>query len=150
MLDRPKALAFDLDSESLVSLRHAFPGWDIEVINGATAASRISHREAETADLLVLGVRDQAVETLRLCRTLRSGAGQPQTPLLVLVPPAQEALVRAALAAGADSCLVLPVHAKELVSVLTRARAGNRPGRHTLSLNRAQSEDRWRDDGGEG
>jgi hypothetical protein len=61
----------------------------------------------------------------------------------------QEALVRAALEAGANSCLVLPVHAKDLVTMLTRARAGNRPGRHTLGLDRAQREDRWRDDGGE-
>jgi DNA-binding NarL/FixJ family response regulator len=143
------ALAFEVDRESLVSLRQAFPGWEIEVINGAATASLSSKWELETADLLVLGVRDQAVEILRLCRTLRSGAGQAQTPLLVLVLPAQEALVRAALAAGADSCLVLPVHAKELVSMVARARAGNRPGRHTLSLNLAQSEDPWRDAGGE-
>ena len=42
---------------------------------------------------------------------------------LVLVWPEQEALVRAALDAGAHSCLVLPVHAKDLVST-TVARAG--------------------------
>jgi DNA-binding NarL/FixJ family response regulator len=42
---------------------------------------------------------------------------------------AQEALVRAALDAGANSCLVLPVHPKDLTSVVARARAGNRlPG----------------------
>ncbi len=30
-----------------------------------------------------------------------------------------------------------------------RAGEGNRPGRHTLGLDRAQQGDRWRDDGGE-
>jgi hypothetical protein len=58
--------------------------------------------------------------------------------------------VWAALEAGADSCLVLPVHAKGMASVLARGRRGNQPGRHTLDLDRAQSEDRWRDDGGQG
>jgi hypothetical protein len=58
--------------------------------------------------------------------------------------------VRAALDAGANSCLVLPVHAKDLVSMAARAQAGNRPGRHTLGLDRAQRKDRWRDEGGEG
>ena len=82
-------------------------------------------------------------------QNFRSQAGRAQTPLLVLVPPAQEPLVKAVLEAGANSCLVLPVHAKDLASTLARALAGNRPGRHTLGLDRAQREDRWRDDGGE-
>jgi len=149
MPDRPKAIAFDVDPESLVSLRQAFPGWEIEVRNDATTGSLIWDGNPEAVELLVLGPRDQVGETLGLCRSLRSQAGRARTPLLVLVPPSQEALVRTALAAGADSCLVLPVHAKELVSMVTRARAGNRPGRHTRSLHRAQRKDQWRDDGGE-
>jgi len=39
---------------------------------------------------------------------------------------------------------------KEVVGVLAHARAGNQPGRHTLNLDQAQIEDRWRDDGGQG
>jgi hypothetical protein len=34
--------------------------------------------------------------------------------------------------------------------MLARAHAGNQPGRHTLNLDQAQREDRWRDDGGQG
>jgi DNA-binding response OmpR family regulator len=149
MPDRPKAIAFDVDPESLASLRQAFAEWEIEVKNGATTDSLVSDRSPKAAELLVLGARDHAVETLGLCRTLRSQAGRAQTPLLVLVRPAQDALVRAALAAGASGCLVLPAHAKELVSMVDRVRAGNRPGRHTLGLHHAQSEDQWRDHGGE-
>src|SRR5262249_22709763 len=96
-----------------------------------------------------VGARDQAAETLGLCRGLRSQSGRAHTPLLVLVPPAREALVRAALDAGAHSCLVLPVHPKELMSTVTRARASNQAGRHTLGISRAQREDLWRHDGGE-
>jgi hypothetical protein len=66
------------------------------------------------------------------------------------VPSGQESLVRAALEAGADSCLVLPVDAKEVASMLARRRQGTQPGRHTLNLDQAQREDRWRDDGGQG
>lgn len=147
---RAKAIAFDVDRVSLGTLGEAFPDWEIQAYNGASAASLIKEFSPRLADLLVVGVRAQVVETLGLCRELRSQAGQAHTPLLVLVLPAQDEVVRAALAAGADSCLVLPVHAKELASMVTRAQAGNRPGRHTLCLERAQREDPWRDDGGQG
>jgi DNA-binding NarL/FixJ family response regulator len=76
--------------------------------------------------------------------------GRAATTLLVLVPPDREAMVRAALEAGADGCLLLPVHPKDLIASLARAREGNRPGRHTLDRDRAQREDQWRDEGGEG
>ncbi len=85
---------------------------------------------------------------------LRGGLLNPtrriDAPLLVLVYPGQEALVRAALEAGAHSCLILPICAKEVASMLAHARAGNQPGRHTLNLEGAQREDRWRDTGGQG
>jgi DNA-binding response OmpR family regulator len=149
MLDGPKAIAFDVDSESLLSLRQAFPDWGIDVRGRATSGLLLSDQDPAAVDLLVLGARDQVMETLELCRSVRCRAGLAQTPLLVLVQPAQEGLVTAALAAGASSCLILPVHAKELVSMVNRVRAGNRPGRHTLSLHHAQSEDEWRDHGGE-
>jgi len=150
MSHRLRAVAFDLDAASLISLREAFPEWEIESISGATTDSLTRDWNPETAELLIVGARDQVAETLGLCRGLRSQAGRAQTPLLLLVPPAQDALVRAALDAGAHSCLVLPVHPKDLVSMVAHAGAGNRPGRHTLGLDRAQCEDRWRDDGGQG
>src|SRR5262249_40065670 len=150
MPSQPKVIAFDVDPATLDSLRRAFPEGEVEATNGATAGSLAQDRDPGAVDLLVVGARDQAAETLGLCRALRSQAGRAQAPLLVLVGPAQDGLVRAALDAGAHSCLVLPVHPKDLVRALSRARAGNRPGRHTLGLDRAQREDSWRDDGGEG
>jgi hypothetical protein len=45
---------------------------------------------------------------------------------------------------------MLPIHAKDVARMLAHARVGNQPGRHTLNLEGAQDEDRWRDDGGEG
>jgi hypothetical protein len=169
-----KAFAFDLDPASLLSLRGALPGWEIELVIGATAASLAHDWNHGAAGLLVVKAREPVAETLGLCRFLvscdgfstgsregvvetvgRHGNRQNQArragaPLLVLVPPRQESLVRAVLEAGADSCLVLPVHAKEVASMLARGRQGNQPGRHTLDLDRAQAEDRWRDDGGQG
>src|SRR5262249_8412678 len=149
MPDRSRVVTFDVDPSSLASLRQAFPEWEVEAFAGATTLSLTRDWNPGAADLLVVGARERVAETLGLCRGLRSQAGRAHTPLLVLVPPAQEALVRAALDAGADGCLVLPIHPKELVSMLTRARAGNRPGRHTLGLDPAQREDKWRGDGGE-
>jgi PleD family two-component response regulator len=149
MPNRAKAIAFDVDPDSLASLRQAFPEWEIEATNRASTGSLIRDWNPESADLLVVGARDQVAETLGLCRELRSQAGRAHTPLLLLVPLAQEPLVRAALDVGVTSCLVLPVHAKDLVRMVTRARVGSQPGRHTLGLDRAQSEDWWRDEGGE-
>src|SRR5437016_6138184 len=140
---REKVIAFDVDRASLASLGEGFPDWKIEAHEGLTTVSLIRSFSPGLAELLVVGARPQFVETLGLCRELRSQAGQARTPLLVLVSPVQEELVGAALAAGAHSCLVLPIHVKELVSMVSRARAGNRPGRHTLNLDRAQRMDLW-------
>jgi DNA-binding NarL/FixJ family response regulator len=174
MRNKPIAVAFDVDPASLVSLRVALPDWEIEVVHGATSASLALGWNPGAADLLVLQAGAEVVETLGLCRFLVSCGvfatdcrqAVPRTaelhrsrqcqappagaPLLVLVPPGQELLVRAALEAGAESCLVLPIHAQEVASMLAQVRQGNQPGRHTLDLDRAQREDRWRDDGGQG
>jgi DNA-binding response OmpR family regulator len=146
MSNQPTAVAFDVDPASLLSLRAAFPEWQIEAIGGATAPSL----NLGAADFLIMGARDDEAATLDLCPGLRKQAGRAVTPLLVLVRPAQRALVRNVLKAGADSCLVLPIDTKEVPSMLVRAQAGNQPGRHTLNLQKAQTEDRWRDDGGQG
>jgi hypothetical protein len=169
-----KAIAFDLDEASLISLRKALPGWQVDVLYGATVASLPCYWNPGGAELLIVGVRaivsetlglcrflafctpyskdfrQEARETLGLARSLSNGARRTAAPLLVLVPAGQEALVSGLLEAGAHSCLMLPIHAKEVASMLVHARAGNQPGRHTLHFERAQSEDRWRDDGGQG
>jgi hypothetical protein len=168
-----RAIAFDLDAASLLSLREALPGWEMELVTGATAASLSQNWNPGAADLFVVKAGEDVAETFGLCRLLascsgfstdfrgaakatglnRSPQGQVQrtdAPLLVLVPPGQEALVRAALEAGAQSCLILPIHAQEVITMLSHARAGNQPGRHTLNLEQAQHEDLWRDDGGQG
>jgi DNA-binding response OmpR family regulator len=150
MRNQPRAIAFDVDPASLLSLREAFPEWEIEVVEQATAASLTQDWNLGAADLLIVGARNDEAATVDLCRGLRKQAGRAVTPLLVLVPPAQPALVSAVLKAGANNCLVLPIHVKEVASMLVRAQAGNQPGRHTLNLEKAQIEDRWRDDGGQG
>jgi 2-keto-3-deoxy-L-rhamnonate aldolase RhmA len=137
-----------VDPDSLKSLREAFPGWKIEETDDSTPGSLALDWNPEAANLLIVGSHGAAA-TMGLCRGLRNQTGRALTPLLVLVPPAHEALVRAALDAGANSCLVLPVHTVDLVSMVVRAREGNHPGRHTLDLDRAQNEDQWRDEGGE-
>jgi CheY-like chemotaxis protein len=172
MSNRMKAVAFDLDDASMISLREALPDWEIEVLHRATATS-LAHDWNGEANLLILVAREEVTETLRMCRFLVHGevfstdsrpeelktlevkgsrgkpARQANAPLLLLVSAGQKSQVRAALEAGANSCLILPVHAKEMASVLARVRHDNQPGRHTLNLDPAQIEDRWRDDGGE-
>jgi hypothetical protein len=167
-----RAVAFDVDAASLASLREALPGWEIDTMSVATPDSLSHNWEPGAADLLVVSARNNATETLALCRFLsgctRSStearkegtetlgpredppALRPDAPLLVLVPPEQETLVGPALETGARSCLILPIHSKDVASMLGRAREGNQPGRHTLSLDQAQIEDRWRDEGGQG
>jgi len=149
MPNEARVVVFDVDGESVASLHEAFPEWHIDQISGASADSLDRDWNPAARELLVVGVREPVAASLGLCRALRSQLGRAHTSLLALVPPAQEALVRAALDAGANSCLVLPVHAKELVNMVNRGHDANHPGRHTLDLNRAQRADPWRDDGGE-
>jgi hypothetical protein len=157
-----------LDAASLTSLRDAVPGWEVEAVNGATRASVSRGGNPGPADLFVVQASGEAAETLALCRFLnccggvatddplwlrrsqRNPARREDAPLLVLVPPGEDALVTAALEAGALSCLALPVRARDVAHMVARARQGNRPGRHTLNLDQAQTEDPWRDDGGQG
>jgi PleD family two-component response regulator len=150
MPERSRVLAFDLDANSLVSLHDALPKWKIDAVEGVAAASLTDEINPATADLLIIGAGKDMTKTLALCRELRSQSGRAATPLLVLVPPAQPALIDAALKAGANGCLVLPTHAKTLASSVARSQQGNQPGRHTLNLDRAQRQDEWRDDGGQG
>jgi carbon storage regulator CsrA len=169
---RSRVVTFDVDAVSLASLRDALPEWEIESVNGATPASLSGQWDPSAADLLVVGPGDNLSETLGLCRLLsfctsyspdvrKEGMGPlvpeqssqrtpiGRAPLLVLVPAGQKALVGAALEAGARGCLMLPIHAKEVTSMLASARAGNQPGRHTHNLSRPQEDDSWQDDGGE-
>ena len=53
MTDPPRAVAFDVDPDSLFSLRQAFPEWEIEVIHGATAGSLTKDWNPEAVDLMV-------------------------------------------------------------------------------------------------
>jgi DNA-binding response OmpR family regulator len=148
-MDRQQAIALDVDRDTLAALREALPMWAIEATRGVTAHSVAQDWNPGPVDLVLLGARQRLEETLGLCRGLRSQAGRAHTAILVLVTPDQQPLVRAALTAGADGCLVLPVHAKQLVDRLTRVLEDRRPGRHTLDLEPAQDENPWQDDGGE-
>ena len=180
MPNQSKVIAFDVDQASLISLRDAIPDSVIEVINGATAASLTRDWNPGTVDLIVVKGRNEVSETLELCRFLvscgvlardapvitdsqeempktlglhrrrQNVSRRPHSPLLVLIPPSRQSIVRDVLKAGAHSCLMLPINAKDVASMLVHAQAGNQPGRHTLNLERAQTEDRWRDDGGQG
>src|SRR5438270_12613751 len=102
MKNHPRAIAFDVDPQSLLSLREAFPDWEIEAVQGATAASLTKDWNLGSEDLLVVGACKDVTQTLDLCRGLRTQAARTLTPLLVLVPPAQPALVRDVLKAGAN------------------------------------------------
>ncbi len=146
---RQTILALDVDGESLGALRQAFPAWDVAAVAGATATQLLRDWDPAPAGLLVIGALDEPTHTLGLCRGLRGQAGRARTPLLVLVSSAADRVVAEALRAGADGCLTLPVDAKELLTFVARVQGGNRPGRHTLGLHRAQRADPWRDDGGE-
>jgi hypothetical protein len=146
----PRAITFEVDGDSLASLREAFPGWEFEEAHGAVAALPRGWTPG-TAAVVVVGARADVAETLALCRFLAGPrARRAAVPTLVLLRPGQENLVEAVLEAGAHSCLVLPIHAKDAARMLARTRAGNQPGRHTRNLEQAQTEDRWRDDGGQG
>jgi hypothetical protein len=59
VLNLSKAIAFDLDAASLLSLREALPGWEVVVVRGATAASLAQEWDPGAAGLLVVKAREQ-------------------------------------------------------------------------------------------
>lgn len=60
IVDQLQAIAFDVDSDSLVTLREAFPGWEIEATSGTTTASLILDWNPAAADLLEVAYVAQA------------------------------------------------------------------------------------------
>jgi hypothetical protein len=180
MMNQSRIIAFDLDRASLRCLRDALPESVIEAVNGASSASFGANWDPGIVDLLIIQSGEEIAETVKLCKYLVSRRvlakdgpiitdsqevkssklevhGDPpvaqrltRAPLLVLLPASQMTHLRDVLKAGAHSCLMLPIDAKDVASMLIHAQAGNQPGRHTLNLERAQVEDRWRDNGGEG
>ena len=59
MPNQSKAIAFDVDQASLISLRKALPDSVIEVVNGATAASLTRDWNPGTVDLVVVKARKE-------------------------------------------------------------------------------------------
>lgn len=179
MPNQSKAIAFDVDKSSLISLRRALPDSLIEVVNGATAASLGRDWQPGTVELLVVNAHEDAAQTLDLCRFLVSrgvidkdapmvtgsspalpqtleqnksqpnGTSRPHTLLLVLIPPYRKNIVSDLLKAGAHRCLMLPISAKDVAGMMVQSQAGILANRHALDVERAQAEDRWRDDGGQ-
>ncbi len=171
MSEQLRAVTFDVDEPGLTALKEALPGWRVDALNEATALAANHDWDPGRTDLLVIMPRHKVTETLALCRllvasslfttdeekatsrwrdALEKRADGADPPLLVLLRAGQQSLVQAALDAGADGCLLLPVDAKELANMLAQAKQGNQPGRHTRSFDRAQCGDSWRDDGGQG
>lgn len=147
---QPIIRAFDVDAASLNTLQQAFSSWTVEAVPQAKAGLLRQEWSLGEADLLVVGIQASIAEAARVCRSLRKQARWKLTPLLVLVPQVHSKLVTDVLEAGANSCLVLPIDAREVVNMVRHVHAGNQPGRHTLDLDQAQVEDQWRDDGGQG
>jgi hypothetical protein len=142
-----KAVAFDLDADSLMSLQEALPAWKIEEVNGISTAAVWRDWNPGAADLLVVNARTKVAETLGLCRFLVQSrdysadfrgrdldrlwsddseprwAQRPASPLLVLIHPGQYVLMGVVLEAGADSCLFLPIHSRDVLGAMSKATA---------------------------
>jgi peptidylprolyl isomerase len=167
-----RVIVFDPDAPSLAALYDALVGWRVDVVYGATADTLPCDWDPGDARLLIVGVSANMTDTLDLCRFLAFCAALPQgsgsataqaadgdgrgvvrrdgVPLVVLMPHHAGTMVSAALEAGADGCLMLPLRAEDVRAVVGHGRTDTRQGRHTLNLDRAEREDRWSDEGGQG
>jgi CheY-like chemotaxis protein len=168
-----RAITFDLDLANRLCLEEALPGWQFENVQGAATSPPATGWSPGAVDLLVIQAED-ARTAVGLCRALvgrgvystgaaeevtdptnlhrgrRSSGRRTDAPILVLVAAGQDDQVRAVLEAGADGCLFLPTHPKAVAAAVARMGTANQEGRHTLHLDRAQSANRWQDQGGEG
>jgi two-component system response regulator RegX3 len=103
-------------------------GFTVEVVAdgpGALAAFRPQHRLVIVDDSIPGGTRPSPGSDpppVELCRALRA---RSEVPIIILTVSADEEVVVAALDAGADDVVTIPVRARELVA---RARAAVRRG----------------------
>ncbi|MDQ1491580.1 MAG: two-component system, OmpR family, response regulator RegX3 [Actinomycetota bacterium] len=103
-------------------------GFTVEVVSdgpGALAAFRPQHRLVIVDDTIPGGTRASPGSDpppVELCRALRA---RSEVPIIILTVSADEDVVVAALDAGADDVVTIPVRARELVA---RARAAVRRG----------------------
>jgi len=120
LLSRQTAVAFDLSPDSLNCLHTALPGWNIEVLTGATETWLTNQWDPGKVELFVVEARPERAATLALCRfltrravisrdsqskatdtlgprgSLQTPAQRAHTPLLVLVPVGAENAILAA------------------------------------------------------
>lgn len=153
------ACAFDVDAANLVCLEVALPGWEIRILDGMTAASLPRDWNSAEPSLLVVAIRDDALQSLKLCRFLAGGhrlserlpesAPALKAMLFVLLPPERQSLVWAMQEAGADRCLFLPLDGDEVADLLYAGRSRD-PNPSLRDREEAQNDNRWRDDGGSG
>jgi len=90
MTERGRAIVFDVDEASLVSLRQAFSEWQVEVSDRASIDLLIGGHSLGVVDSLVLGVGANVAESLGLCRVLRKQPGSAHTPIPMLVLPGED------------------------------------------------------------
>lgn len=116
----PRVLVVEDESNirELVCLHLGLEGYRCEgVADGRTA---LSLSESEPFDLMVLDVMIPGLDGLSLCRAVRNGRVNHDTPILMLTARREEADKVVGLESGADDYLTKPFGVRELVA---RARA---------------------------
>lgn len=120
MTDAPRVLVVEDEAHirDLVCLHLGHEGYSCDgVSDGVTALAR---SEAERFDLMVLDVMVPGLDGLSLCRAVRNGRVNRDTPILMLTARREESDKVVGLEGGADDYLTKPFGVRELVA---RARA---------------------------
>ena len=110
-----RVLVLDDDATLRAAIRVALAQEGFDVVENAGAGEAEAELAAQSVDLLVMGVQLPGVSGIDLCHRLRERPATARLPILMLLNSGRSELRIAALSAGADDCLVLPLSPIELV-----------------------------------
>jgi two-component system NtrC family sensor kinase len=112
----PAVLLIDNDASLREKLLRAFENAGYQTFSATDSTSALRLLQREPCDLVVIDLALREVDVLGLCKVLRAQPTTNKLPVILLAENDSEEQTSAALAAGADDCLMRTSTASEILS----------------------------------
>jgi DNA-binding response OmpR family regulator len=112
----PKVIAISQDAHLLKRVQRLLESKSLQVVASSNAHELWSILEAGSPSLVILDAEMPDVNSLEFCRNLRHDSYWKKSPIIILIPHTNTALVNQVIASGADDFVFKPIADLELVS----------------------------------